>query len=116
MPIVWDGKPEDIFAANFQTYHQDVEQALKGICDYYAPQIEAWMKQNAPWQDQTGNARQSLHALADDLVNGAYVAFGHGVEYGIWLEITRAGVNGIVMRAFDHWGPLIWSTVEETFG
>lgn len=115
MPLIWDGEPVDVFTRGFARYDATIQRALRGICDVFVPLIEAWMKQNAPWVDRTSNARQGLYAMADDLVMGAYVAFGHGVDYGTWLEVKRSGYWGILLKAYDHFAPLIWAAVEKLF-
>lgn len=59
-----------------------------GLLQAYAAQKEGEMKENAPWQDRTGIARQSLQAgveVTEDL-GRITLYFQHGVEYGQFLE------------------------------
>lgn len=62
-----------------------------------AADAERYMKTNAPWQDQTGNARNGL--AAEPFAEGAG-SFGidlfHQVPYGIWLETRFSGRYAII--------------------
>jgi hypothetical protein len=39
------------------------------------------------------------------------IAFGHGVDYGIFLELANAGRFAIVNPALDFFAPKIWADV-----
>lgn len=110
----WENTPTDAFTQLFDGYDQYIHNGVKQIADYFAPQIEAWMKQNAPWTDRTGNARQTLHAevvqVAGEMVA---ITFDHGMEYGLWLEVSNAGTYAIITPALDHWGPKVFAAVRE---
>lgn len=89
-----------------------LEAAFSQIVDRYAPQIESWMKANAPWTDRTANARQGLHAETEKLVKDSYnIVLTHGVEYGYWLELKNQGRYAIIQPALDHWFPIILAEV-----
>lgn len=64
--------------------------------------VEAWMKENAPWQDQTGAARASLRAY----VKGKRIVLEHGVPYGYYLEMANQGQYSILFPAVDHFTPI----------
>lgn len=107
----WQDRPTRVFVAGFDAYVRDLEQGIHAVCMQIAPQIEAWMKQNAAWTDRTGNARQSLYAEVYDLAMGAGIALDHGVDYGFWLEFANQGEYAIVTPAMDIWGPKLWDAV-----
>ncbi|MEW6540573.1 MAG: hypothetical protein AB1402_03010 [Bacillota bacterium] len=68
----------------------------------WAGAMESHAKQRAKWRDRTGHARQALHAgveQPDD--NKVVLSLGHGVEYGIWLEIAHGGKNAIILPTLD---------------
>lgn len=53
---------------------------------------EGEMRANAPWQDQTGNARTGLSAqYQKGGIGEHYLHLFHRVDYGIWLEIKNSG-------------------------
>ena len=78
-----------------------------------AEELQATMKQNAPWQDRTGMARQLLSAeyfeestVTTDLNVG--VKLSHGVSYGVFIEY-----NGLNNRAYlSRRRPILVPTME----
>lgn len=69
--------------------------------------VEGYAKENAPWDDRTGDARQGLTAdLSED--NGEIVlTLAHSVEYGVWLETIEDGNFAIIMPTLEALGPEI---------
>lgn len=75
-----------------EEYQRRIRQALVMVANYWKPVLEAYAKENAPWTDRTGNARQGLQAIVDDLSQDTVKLYlAHGMEYGLWLEIRWAG-------------------------
>lgn len=68
-----------------------------------ASKMEAWAKQNAPWTDRTGAARQRLTGKAywQDS-NIVVAAIAHQVDYGIWLELAHQRKYAILEKALDE--------------
>ena len=77
-----------------------------------APQVESYMKVNAPWTDQTGNARSGLAARAfrDDDVIG--IVLFHQVAYGIFLESRWNGRYAIINPSIQEMGPKVMRRFE----
>lgn len=113
--IIWDRRPEEIFVEGYAAYVDLIIASLQAIADSYAPRIEAWMKANAPWQDQTGNARQGLHTEVETLVNGVALHLAHGVDYSHFLEWSHQGRFSILMPALDVFAAQIWTDVQALF-
>lgn len=71
-----------------------------------AVELEATMKQNRPWTDRTGMAKATLNAKVsqpnEDLIR---ITLAHGVNYGIWLELTNEKNYAIVGPTVDQEGP-----------
>ena len=111
----WIISPEKAVPELFQQQRTLTVQAVKDLADYYAPQIEAWMKQNAPWEDRTTLARTSLFAETEQLVDLVVITFGHGeaVFYSKYLEFYHQGRFAIVNPALDHFVPLIRASLQE---
>lgn len=102
--ITWDDKALE---ADLQELDTRVKRAIAGTMLQLAPQVEAWMRNNAPWQDQTGNARSGLTARAE-VVDGGTIArlvCSHTVPYGIWLEVRWSGRYQIIAPAVQRFGP-----------
>ena len=67
-----------------------------------APMLERYAKSNRPWTDRTGKAKQSLHAKV--VTSASYIAIQlhHGVYYGLYLELSRAGKYAILRPTIDR--------------
>lgn len=109
MAITWDNPPSTAIPEMVEEYNRQVYSALWKLALGYAPKIEAWMKENASWTDRTSNARQTLWAEAFDFVDVIVLAFGHGVDYGTFLELANQGRYAIITPALDVFGPQIWN-------
>ena len=83
--------------ARFEPQLKDV---LNRVLTHEAAKLEAYMKTEAPWTDQTGNARNGLYArVVEDFSRSGggrfsggttfRIELGHRVPYGVWLEITE---------------------------
>ena len=114
MGIVWDVEPDEMLAKLTQEYTSAIHRGAFLICQRYAPEIESWMKANAPWTDRTGNARQTLNTEVEQVVNQMVsLAFSHGVDYGVYLELDYGGRFAIIGPAMDHFVSKIWNDVQE---
>lgn len=108
----WVVSPIDAFMALYNGQRTAIQQAILALGYKYASDVEAWMKANAPWTDRTGNARQGLFAICDDLVQQVVITFGHYVTYGKYLEFKNQGRFAIVSPALDYFLPLIIADVQ----
>lgn len=77
-----------------------------------APDVENYMKMNAPWQDQTGNARNGLFARPYREGDEVGIDLGHSVDYGIWLEVRWSGRYAIINPTIDAMGPIVMRRYE----
>jgi hypothetical protein len=111
MSFTWQVEPEAAFTEFADEYSKALHTAVYQLALRYAPEIETWMKANAVWTDRTGNARQTLYSEVQDLTDSVLIAFGHGVDYGIFLELANAGRFAIVNPALDFFAPKIWADV-----
>lgn len=101
--IEWDAGSLNKVDERLVAYGGKVIEAVKAVADYFKPVLEDYARQNAPWTDRTGNARQTLHAWTDELANDVVELWlGHGMEYGLWLEVRWGGRYAI-----------IWPTIEQ---
>jgi hypothetical protein len=113
MPFQWLVPPRDVFPFVVEDYTRATVQAGKLVAEQMADEAEQWMKQTAPWEDQTGAAREGL---AVDVVDapGAVVelVFRHGVPYGGYLEVSHGGKNSIIGPAIDFFGPRLMQYIQ----
>jgi hypothetical protein len=63
--------------------------ALVIYAETVAKDFESYAKQNRPWIDRTGRARQGLTGYVKTISNGYRIVIAHTVDYGLWLEMAR---------------------------
>lgn len=77
-----------------------------------APDVENYMKTNAPWTDQTGNARNGLTARPFQEGETVGIVLSHSVPYGIYLEAKWSGRYAIIQPTIDAMGPVVMRRYE----
>lgn len=107
--MVWT---DDGLHKNLRDGPKKVMREVEALMTYMAPEIENWMKMNASWQDQTGNARNGLAARPFKDGDGLGIVLYHQVPYGIWLEVRFSGTYGIIVPAMEEWGPKVMERAE----
>ena len=112
----WTVPPQTAWPALAANYRQAIERGVHAIAQRWAPEIENYMKSNAPWTDRTGNARGALYSKVEPptpaQIRGMIeIWLGHGMDYGIFLELRNAGRYAIVNPALDYFAPRIWADV-----
>lgn len=91
--------------ANLRSYADESRQAVEATCrGDIAPAIESYMKGNAPWRDQTGNARRGLRASTVYDRSTVTLLLSHSVDYGIYLELARQGQYAIIGPTLRQFG------------
>lgn len=92
--IIWQGN----LRAGLAAFETKIHARLEAITHYAAADMEAMAKSNAPWRDQTSNARNGLRGIPVIVPGKSYEAvLAHSVPYGIWLEVRWAGKYAIIM-------------------
>jgi hypothetical protein len=110
--FTWQVRPDRAWGALAANYRAAIERGIVGIANRWAPEIENYMKANAPWTDRTGNARQGLYTAVNHAVGSMVeIILSHGVDYGYWLEVKNGGAYAVVNPALDYFGPRIWADV-----
>jgi hypothetical protein len=77
-----------------------------------APEVENYMKLNAPWKDQTSNARNGLAARAYEEADSIGIVLFHQVSYGVFLETRWGGRYSIINPTIDVMGPKVMMRFE----
>lgn len=111
--IVWRGL--DVLANNINRRGITLNRTRKLAMERLATEMEEYAKENAPWTDRTTDAREGLQAQAihDDSRQSSTVWLGHGVEYGLWLELLNGGEFAIVLPTIEHYQDLVMAKVVE---
>lgn len=91
----------------------NVERVLKAKIQGYgvtaAANIEAKAKTNAPWQDQTGFARNRLKGDFEWKKDTATITLSGGVDYQIFLELAMAKKYAIIMPTLQAEAPKVFA-------
>lgn len=118
MSFRWVKAPSDEIIPNLRRYGERVNVAVRAVADYWAQQVQTDMRQSAPWEDRTGNARTGLFSLteegAGDLVT-IYLSHGHTVYYGVFLELAHGKRYAVIMPTLQRNLPALERMLREIF-
>lgn len=64
--------------------------------------ILEYAKQNAPWEDRTGDARRLLDVDVQQDGDNIVIQLYHQVDYGLWLEVIQSGRFAIIMPTLER--------------
>lgn len=87
--------------------HKRMMEAAWITAQREAPNVENYMKNNAPWTDRTSNARNGLAARAYREGDSIGILLYHQVDYGIYLETRWGGKYAIINPTIDAEGPRV---------
>ena len=113
----WQITPKT-FHENWQRYSLGRRLVLKTETERLAKMLEAEMKQNAPWDDRTGRARQSLTADVITRFIDRYLAidlYYKDVDYGYYLETMGNGAYAIVGPTLMKYRMMVVSELARAF-
>lgn len=99
--------------ANFRFRNQN---EMAGKAQDFAQELVQYARDNAPWEDQTGAAREGLTAEVTLENESLELTLSHTVEYGIWLEIRWGGRYAIIIPTIETMGPRIYEKMNNMFG
>lgn len=91
-----------------------IDSTLSRTMGFYRPKVESSARLNAPWTDQTTNARNGLVAtyVRDDADTHSII-LAHRVPYGIFLETRFAGKFAIIMPTLNLFFPKVMATLNK---
>jgi hypothetical protein len=92
-----------------------MEETLEEIVEQVAQEVQDYAQTNAPWTDQTGDAREGLTAESFSESNVLTIVLYHTVEYGIWLEVRNSGEYAIIIPTIEQMGPVVMGAVSTLF-
>lgn len=92
-----------------------MQETLEEIVEEVAEEVEEYAKQNAPWDDRTGEARTGLTAEAFEDGGILTVVLYHTAEHGIWLEVRNSGEYAIIIPTLEQMGPTVMGAVGNLF-
>lgn len=89
-----------------------VRRAAALAAQSMAPEVENYMKLNAPWTDQTSNARNGLAARAYEEGSDIGIVLFHQISYGVFLETRFGGRYSIIVPTIEVMGPKVMARFE----
>jgi hypothetical protein len=90
---------------------KEVQRTKLGLMAYAnmmaAPQMEAYAKANAPWNDISSEARKGLKAGTVISGNKIRIYLCNQVDYGVYLELAHDKKYAIIDPTIEHFVPEI---------
>lgn len=98
----------DSLTPNLQRLLPRIDAAVDLVFDRYESEAETYARTNAPWQDNTGNARAGLFAQHDKepMVVHSLTIYGT-MPYTFWLEVRWSGKYAIIGPTMFHIAPIL---------
>lgn len=112
----WVIRPEDVWPNLAQSQADAIESDLVAMVDGMTDEVASWMRDNARWQDDTGQARAALYADIETVARRSVdliMSHGPAISYSWWLETVRQGRLGILGDALDNWSPVLFRRAQE---
>lgn len=85
---------------------------LAAFTSGFAKRVQDYARENAPWENRTGDARQGLVAKAEQRLWTYTITLSHTVNYGIWLEVRWDGKYAIILPTLEHMGPIFMAELD----
>lgn len=102
----------DSLTPGIAAYGVYVSSAVNAVMREWGKDAVEYMKENAPWQDRTGDARESLDYSIDENAIRPSITLYHGVSYGIYLEVRWSGEYAIIVPTLEAFGPELMRRIE----
>lgn len=109
--IRWE---DDTLFDRLESFGPDIERKIARTVDFFTPRVESYARVNAPWQDQTGNARQGLMSQSSHAPRHHAIDLFHSVPYGIYLEVRFEGRYAIIIPTIQSQGRALMALLGST--
>lgn len=114
----WVKPPEAELIPAIEAYGDRVLAAVRAVADYAAQKMQGEMRQGAPWEDRTGNARSGLFSVAEQLAEDTvtiWLSHGHTINYGVFLELAHGKRYAVIMPTIQANLPVIEGMLQRIF-
>lgn len=111
----WIVPPNQALPQLIEQYTKTIMLAGRRVAHQRAEDATAWMKERAPWQDRTGDARKGLHVEEKEspgVLTELVFTYSEETYYSVYLETRFAGRDSILAPAIDYWGPKLMQDVQ----
>lgn len=100
---------------NFNILEKMAELAIAAYAHTNALRLESYMKINAKWENHTGDARRRLNGSCERVEDGYLIRLAHGVDYGVFLELSHEKKYAITKPTAKLKGPEVIKGLEGLF-
>lgn len=100
---------------NLEKFDHDVDRYIDRAKEEAAVRGQIALKAEAPWQDRTTQARNTLWAEPYGTARNGGIRMGHGKEYGIYLEESNQGRFQVIMPVLLKTGRALMRSMEAMF-
>lgn len=90
-------------AVNIGAFKERKRAALVALCHRYSQDGAGYARENKPWKDRTGNAKNLLHGRVVQYDSSIRARISHGVYYGIFLEKKYSGKYGVLPKVLRRY-------------
>ena len=94
---------------NIMSLPQRIEKAAEAYGRTVSVKMEGEAKENRPWHDRTAQARQRLKGRCEKEPGKLRIYLSHGVDYGIYLELTHEKRYAIIYPTLRKEAPEVIS-------
>jgi hypothetical protein len=106
----------DSLSPGLRASPKKLEKLIMGTVAYESKQMQNYARSNAPWTDQTSNARQGLMSKAGRDGTTFYADLWHSMPYGIWLEVRWSGRYQIIVPSIQRGGEATLKRLNNVLG
>lgn len=96
---------------NLDAHQQKRLYAVEAAGKVGAAQMESYAKQNAPWQDRSGDARRRMQGKCERREYGVRIILSGGVYYAVYLEYAMKKRWAILWPTIRKLGPEILAQI-----
>lgn len=100
------------FKKNMAGFNKKLNDNVSALIDYNSAYATGWLKQNAPWNDDTGAARTGLVTIPFNNGKEHELLMAYSVTYGIWLEVANSGQWAVITPAMRIVGQKVMADLQ----
>lgn len=103
--VAWQGL--DTVSSNLFELGERVDKAREDAMEKLKDEMVAWAQANHEWDNRTTDAEKGLRGFVVNGPGRSVIWLGHGVPYGIWLEIMQGGRFGVLAPTILRFAPRV---------
>ncbi len=108
--------PPSTLGRAVEQYGARVFVAIKAVADFTAQRLQGDARNDAPWQDRTGNARSGLFGVAEQVAQEIVeIYLAHTMKYGLFLELAHGGRYAVIIKTMERDFPELTRMLDEIF-